>query len=92
MTGTRTGRPLPFRSRYRRATSKVRERSGVPFPMRQIFAVVPPMSSENASERPHSRATWPARIAPPAGPDSTSRTGNRAAFSTVVTPPPDIIR
>ena len=60
--------------------------------MRQIFAVVPPMSRESASDSPHSRAAWAARIAPPAGPDSTSRMGNRAAFSTVVTPPPDVIR
>ena len=30
-----------------------------------------------------------AKIAPPAGPDSTSRTGKRIAVSTVVNPPPD---
>ena len=74
-----------------RATSNVRDRSGSPFSIRQILAVVPPMSSESASASPQSRATWPASMTPPAGPDSTSRTGNLAAFSSVVSPPPDII-
>jgi hypothetical protein len=32
-----------------------------------------------------------AKIAPPAGPDSTSRTGKRMAVSLVVIPPPDVI-
>src|SRR6266699_1059138 len=32
-----------------------------------------------------------AKIAPPAGPDSTSRTGKRMAVSLVVIPPPEVI-
>jgi len=40
----------------------------------------------------HCRAISLAKIAPPAGPDSTSRTGKRIAVSTAVNPPPDSIK
>ena len=58
-----------------RATSKRRDCSGRPCEMKQIFAVVPPMSNESTSSSPVSRAMPAERIAPPAGPDSISRTG-----------------
>ena len=50
------------------------------------------MSKDSTLSRPHCRAMSAAKIAPPAGPDSTSRTGKRIAVSTVVSPPPDSIR
>jgi hypothetical protein len=43
--------------------------------MRQIFAVVPQMSKENTFSRPQRRAMSAEKIAPPAGPLSTSRIG-----------------
>ena len=59
--------------------------------MKQIFAVVPPMSNDTTWSRPCWRAMQAAKIAPPAGPDSTSRTGKRIAVSAVVMPPPEVI-
>ena len=59
--------------------------------MKQIFAVVPPMSKDIALSRPARAAMSRASSTPPAGPDSTSRTGWRRAVSTVVSPPPDVI-
>ena len=52
MTGMRSGSPLPLVKRYTRSTSKVREDCGLPSSMRQIFAVVPPMSKDSTSSRP----------------------------------------
>ena len=49
------------------------------------------MSNESTSLIPHSLAISVAKIAPPAGPDSTKRTGNLIAVSSVVNPPPDVI-
>jgi len=91
MTGMRTGKPLPFMNRYCRSTSKLREVSGVPSSIRQIFAVVPPMSNDSTRGTSIPRAIVAARIAPPAGPLSTSRIGNRIAVAKVVKPPPDVI-
>ena len=59
--------------------------------MRQIFAVVPPMSNDSALASPKRWATRLAKMAPPAGPDSTNRMGNRAAVSMSVKPPPEVI-
>ena len=58
---------------------------------RQIFAVVPPMSKATSSDTPQSPPKKAAPIAPPAGPDSISRTGNSVAVSTVAMPPEDSI-
>ena len=44
MTGMEIGMPLPFLKRQVRATSKVLEVFGVCFSIKQIFAVVPPIS------------------------------------------------
>ena len=44
ITGMRSGMPLPLRKRYTRATSKLREVWGAPSSIRQILAVVPPIS------------------------------------------------
>ena len=41
---------------------------------------------------PRSSAMRPARMAPPAGPDSTRRTGKRAAVSRLARLPPEVIR
>jgi hypothetical protein len=49
------------------------------------------MSKASARRIPFSAERSCARMAPPAGPLSTSRTGKRRAVSTVVTPPEDII-
>src|SRR3954471_4334848 len=46
ITGMRTGSPDPFRKRAARSTSNTREVSGWYFSIRQIFAVVPPMSKD----------------------------------------------
>ena len=65
---------------------------GLQSSIRQIFAVVPPMSNDSTLSRPHCRAMVAEKIAPPAGPLSTRRIGKRQAVSIVVRPPPDIIR
>ncbi len=44
MTGIEMGMPLPFLKRDVRSTSKVLAVAGVKSSIRQIFAVVPPMS------------------------------------------------
>ena len=92
VTGIRTGRPLPLMNRSARAISNAREVRGSPCSMRHTFAVVPPMSNDSAWAHPRDRATPAARIAPPLGPDSTSRTGNSSAAASVVMPPPEVIR
>ena len=56
------------------------------------FAVVPPMSKESTSPSPRVRAKCAARIAPPAGPDSTSRTGAATAVASVASPPLEVMR
>jgi hypothetical protein len=91
ITGMRTGIPEPFRNRSARAISKRRAVWGRASSIRQSLAVVPPMSKESTASSPRSRASFAARIAPPAGPDSTSRMGMRAAVSMVVMPPPAVI-
>jgi hypothetical protein len=59
--------------------------------MMQNFAVVPPISNDTARSSPHWCATLQARTAPPAGPDSTNRTGYCLAVSRVVIPPAEVI-
>ena len=49
------------------------------------------MSKDSTLSRPHCRASAAARIAPPAGPDSTSRIGNLRAVSSAASPPPEVI-
>jgi hypothetical protein len=90
-TGIFTGMPLPFMKRCARSTSKLRESIGSKSSMRQILAVVPPMSKETTRGSARSRAIAAARMAPPAGPDSMSRTGKRAAVSSVTRLPPEVI-
>ena len=92
ITGMEMGIPLPLVKRCVRATSKVLAVRGVWSEMRQILAVVPPMSYESTASRLCRAAMSAAKMAPPAGPDSTSRTGNRAALSTLMRPPPEWIR
>ena len=89
ITGMRSGRPLPLRKRWARATSKARVVCGWASSIRQILAVVPPMSKERTRSSPHCRATWLAKTAPPTGPDSTRRMGKRIAVPMSATPPPD---
>src|SRR5437763_693343 len=47
------------------------------------------MSNESRSSTPAASANAAAASAPAAGPDSSSRTGKRAAVSTVAIPPPE---
>ena len=49
------------------------------------------MSKDSTCCQPRCRATWAEKMAPPAGPLSTSRIGKRAAVSSVVSPPPESI-
>ena len=77
----------------RRARPRRRARSAAcQSSIRQIFAVVPPMSKDSTLAMPHCRAMVAEKIAPPAGPLSTRRIGKRHAVSIVVSPPPDSIR
>ena len=75
----RSGRPLPLTKRAWRSTSKLREVSGRKSSIRQILAVVPPMSNDSTRSSPHSAAIRAARIAPPAGPgfDQADRLADR---------------
>jgi len=50
------------------------------------------MSNETTLRSPARAATCAAKIAPPAGPDSTSRMGKRRAVSIEVSPPPEVTR
>ena len=54
--------------------------------------MVPPMSKVIRSGKPASRPTSCAPTTPVDGPDSTVRTGNRAACSKPITPPFDCVR
>ena len=92
MTGMEMGMPEPLVNRWVRATSKVLAVRGVWSSIRQILAVVPPMSYETTRSRPCRAAMSAAKMAPPAGPDSMSRTGYRAAASTTMRPPPEWMR
>ena len=51
-----------------------------------------PCRTTAPSSRPPRAATCAAKIAPPAGPDSTSRTGKRRAVSIDGSPPPEVTR
>ena len=59
--------------------------------MRQLFAVVPPMSKHSSRSSPSRRANQLPASAPAAGPLSTSRIGALAASSAETTPPFDSI-
>ena len=83
--------PEPLMNRSARAISNLRAVWGRKPSIRQSLAVVPPMSKESTLSLRVSRASRAARIAPPAGPDSTSRTGSREAVSRVVMPPLAVI-
>ncbi len=54
--------------------------------------LVPPMSKVIRSAKPASRPTSCAPTTPVEGPDSTVRTGSRAACSKPITPPFDCVR
>jgi hypothetical protein len=88
-TGVETSIPDPFLKRYVRAISNTFAVFGAPSSTRQIFAVVPPMSKDSAFATPCARAYPAAKIAPPAGPDSSNRTGCSIAVSTDMSPPPE---
>ena len=49
------------------------------------------MSKPMMRSKPAHRATWHAPTTPPAGPDSTVRTGSRAASRAEMMPPEDCI-
>ena len=70
--GRRTGSP---------ATSRPGAGSGTPPRTRQTSVLVPPMSNVTASGYPQAAATAAPARTPPAGPDSNSAAGNRAASS-----------
>ena len=91
ITGMRTGMPDPLMNRAARAISNLRALCGRKWSIRHSFAVVPPISKLSTSRSLVSAAMRAARIAPPAGPDSTSRIGKRAAVSIVVMPPLAVI-
>ncbi len=88
-TGIEIGMPEPFLNRVVRATSNVRAVRGTASRIRQTFAVVPPMSNDTTRSSPWRRASPAAKIAPPAGPDSISRTGNAIASASDIRPPPE---
>ena len=88
----RSGSPDPRLNRPIRATSNVRDACGSYPSIRHTLAVVPPMSKLSTCSNPQARAMLAAKMAPPAGPLSTSRIGNRQAVSSPVNPPPDSIR
>ena len=90
-TGIFTGSPLPFMKRWARSISKARDSRGSPSSIRQILAVVPPMSKDSTRSSPSSRAIAEAKTAPPAGPDSTRRMGWPAAVAMVTRLPPDVM-
>ncbi len=64
---------------------------GCPPSTKHSLAVVPPTSSSNACGRSNSVAIDAAKMAPPAGPDSSRRTGNRIAAAASHSPPFDWI-
>ncbi len=57
-----------------------------------IFAVVPPISNDITLFKFISSAIEVAKIAPPAGPDSTNLTGLLHALDMFVKVPPDVIK
>ncbi len=81
MTGALIGSPLPRLKRWTRAASIPGATSGAPSWMRQALAVVPPMSNDSTSRSPVSRPTKALASPPPAGPDSSRRTGKAIAIS-----------
>ena len=91
-TGATTGSPDPRLNRWTRAASIIGAIAGRPPRTRQILAVVPPMSKATRSRRPNRSPKNAVTSAPPAGPDSRRRIGNRRAVSHVAVPPDDCIR
>ena len=82
ITGMRSGRPLPLTKRAWRSTSKLRAVSGRKSSIRQILAVVPPMSNDSTRSSPHSAAIRPPGSRRRPGPDSIRRIGSRIACAT----------
>ena len=64
---------------------------GVPPWISPTFAVVPPMSNEMTSSLPITLPRFADAMTPAAGPDSTMKTGFRAAAPAPNTPPLDCI-
>ena len=76
-TGSSTGKP---------ATSRARRRGSAPATNAQSVEV-PPTSSVSAAATPQARATRAAASSPAAGPESSWRTGSRAASAGGAVPP-----
>ncbi len=92
ITGALMGSPLPRLKRCTRAASMAGATSGRPSWTRQALAVVPPMSKAMTSSWPTCRPKKAVTSAPPAGPDSRRRIGNRRAVAGGVMPPEDWMR
>ena len=90
-TGARMGSPLPRTKRLACPTSNSPARLGSPPSMTQILAVVPPMSKAMRSRWPDSPPRYAAATAPPAGPDSMSRTGYATAVAQGMVPPSEVM-
>ena len=59
---------------------------------RQTSVLVPPMSQVMTLPKPAARAAPTPAVTPPAGPESTVRTGSRRARARGMTPPFDAMR
>ena len=79
ITGMRSGRPLPFMKRSTRSTSKVRDVCGsTVVDQADLGGGAAHVEGQHLRRRRSAARCARARIAPPAGPDSTSRIGKRA--------------
>ena len=90
--GCARGRPLPFRKRYgARDLEGARALRLAVVDQADLGRGAAHVEGQRACRGRSRPRPCCARIAPPAGPDSTSRIGKRRAVSTVVRPPRDII-
>src|SRR5579875_3903693 len=58
-----------------------------PFSTTDTSYEVPPMSTHRRLGQPLATPTWAEPITPPAGPEASTRTGDPAMYSLVITPP-----
>ena len=65
--------------------------AGTPSRTRHTSVLVPPMSNDTASRKPHASATTAAARTPATGPDSSNEAGRRTASSSGTRPPADVI-
>ena len=91
ITGILKGSPLPFLNLAFLSTSNSRALIAFWFSIMVILAVVPPISNDITLSNFKSSAIDVAKIAPPAGPDSTNLTGLLHALKTLVKVPPEVI-